>query len=277
MNYQELHDALIQRARSRVLPSETYSERHHIQMIAIRPDLRRDPTNIVTLTGREHFLIHNLLRRIYPDEPKYLYAFIRMSHVNQYTADGRSEIIVKYARAFEQARKEKAERFRARKVAFWSDPANKALQRTKMMGNDYGSQRTEEGRKRTGASTQTPEYRQRVSERMRRRWENTELRQAASLRMMGNQFAKGNVPTPEQIEKHRLSRAGYTHSNDTKQKIAGSIAQQWVVTSPDGVAQTITNLNQFCRDNHLDQGNMVKVSKGILRATKGWTCQKVAS
>jgi len=39
----------------------------------------------------------------------------------------------------------------------------------------------------------------------------------------------------------------------------------------------IVNLRKFCKDNGLDQGNMVKVSQGILKQHKGWKCVKVVS
>jgi hypothetical protein len=280
MNYQYIHNAIISRAKTRTLDSSVYTERHHIQPIFSHPELRRYVNNIVTLTGREHFLIHNLLRRMYPNEPRYLYAFIRMSHVNQYTAEGRTEIIVKYARHFEAARKAKAEHFRQRKLAYWSDPANKATQSNKMLGNTFGRLRTEAGRKRAVMALQTEEYRQQVSERMQRMWANTEFRTIQSKRqsnqMMGNTYAK-NINRDEAY-RTKISEAnrGQKRTADTKQKMAVAKAQAWIVTSPNGIEETIMNLRQFCREQDIDQGNMVKVSKGLLPATKGWTCRKAA-
>jgi len=66
VNYQRIHDALIERARGRVAERGEYYERHHI-LLRSKGGLD-DETNIVALTGREHFLVHWLLWKIYRDQ-----------------------------------------------------------------------------------------------------------------------------------------------------------------------------------------------------------------
>lgn len=64
MNYQKIYDALILRAKSRIL--EEYTEKHHILPRSLGGS--DDATNIVSLTPEEHFLAHQLLVKIYQQQ-----------------------------------------------------------------------------------------------------------------------------------------------------------------------------------------------------------------
>jgi hypothetical protein len=75
MNYQRIHDAIIDRARNRKLPG--YRERHHVIPRCLGGN--DDKINLVELTAREHFIIHKLLCEIYPNKPKLVYAYWMMS------------------------------------------------------------------------------------------------------------------------------------------------------------------------------------------------------
>lgn len=81
MNYYKLHDSIISRAQSRKLPVGTYIEKHHIIPKCFGGT--NDKSNLVSLSFREHYLIHKLLVNIYEPEPvkykKMLYAFWQMS------------------------------------------------------------------------------------------------------------------------------------------------------------------------------------------------------
>lgn len=61
MNYKKIYDQLIERAKMRTL--EGYSENHHIIPKCIGGSNELD--NFVALTGREHFIAHLLLAKIY--------------------------------------------------------------------------------------------------------------------------------------------------------------------------------------------------------------------
>lgn len=78
-------------------------------------------------------------------------------------------------------------------------------------------------------------------------------------------------------EKLRLSRIGFKQPDSQKKAVAEKLSAEWLVTNPKGETKQIKNLQQFCKDNGLDQGNMVKVSKGIIKQNKGWTCSKIES
>ena len=74
MNYQRIHDAIINRARNRTL--QGYYEKHHVIPRCLGGD--DDLDNLVKLTAREHFIVHKLLCKIYPNEHKLVYAYWAM-------------------------------------------------------------------------------------------------------------------------------------------------------------------------------------------------------
>lgn len=63
MNYQKIYDSLITNRQLNPLPQDTYTEKHHIKPRCMGGDNSRG--NLVNLTGREHFLAHWLLAKIY--------------------------------------------------------------------------------------------------------------------------------------------------------------------------------------------------------------------
>lgn len=62
MNYQKIYDNLIKRGVNREIPKE-YTEKHHIIPKCLGGS--NDPSNIVVLTAREHFVAHQLLFKIH--------------------------------------------------------------------------------------------------------------------------------------------------------------------------------------------------------------------
>lgn len=70
-------------------------------------------------------------------------------------------------------------------------------------------------------------------------------------------------------------RKDFKQTEHQKNRARETLECAWVVTRPDGESINIVNLRKFCQENGLDQGNMVKVSKGTLKQHKGWTCYKV--
>ena len=73
MNYSKHYNLLIERARNRLL--ECYCERHHV----IPKCMGGENGEIVKLTPEEHYVAHQLLVKMYPQEPKLVYAAIMMS------------------------------------------------------------------------------------------------------------------------------------------------------------------------------------------------------
>lgn len=70
MNYQRIYNHLMTRAKYRIFNG--YGEWHHIKPRCMGgTDSKR---NMTFLTAREHFVAHQLLVKMYPDEPKLVYA-----------------------------------------------------------------------------------------------------------------------------------------------------------------------------------------------------------
>ena len=116
-------------------------------------------------------------------------------------------------------------------------------------------------------------------------WANLRMENGIDGAPIGNTFSQ------ESIEKMRLSKigkrpreyyveiakknVGFKQTEYQKQRVRETFEAAWVITSPKGEQMNIVNLTKFCRENGLDQGNMVKVSKGLAKQHKGWTCFKI--
>ncbi|AUS02907.1 HNH nuclease [Vibrio phage 2.275.O._10N.286.54.E11] len=86
MNYKKHYDAMINRAKNRIL--EGYSEKHHIIPKCMGGD--NSKSNLVALTGREHFVAHQLLIKIYPEQHGLAKAAMLMAAISP-THSGRSK------------------------------------------------------------------------------------------------------------------------------------------------------------------------------------------
>jgi len=78
-------------------------------------------------------------------------------------------------------------------------------------------------------------------------------------------WAKGLVDP----EKLRLSRIGFKQPESQKKAVAEKLSKEWLITNLQGNQFKIKNLQQFCKENNLDQGNL---SRGT---HKGWKCVKL--
>lgn len=79
MNYRKIYDELINRAKNRNISG--YIEVHHIIPLCIGGSNTKD--NLVELTAREHYVAHQLLHKIYPDNEKLLHAIQMMTVSNK--------------------------------------------------------------------------------------------------------------------------------------------------------------------------------------------------
>lgn len=91
MNYLKIYNQIIDRAKERILEQDVYTEKHHIIPKCIGGT--NDFNNIVVLTGREHFICHRLLVKIYPNNKKLIHSFWMMSNCrkdNRYIPSSRA-------------------------------------------------------------------------------------------------------------------------------------------------------------------------------------------
>lgn len=80
MNYQNIHDRFIVniQKQNRSKEDKTYYENHHIFPKCLNGTNNKE--NLVLLTAREHFFIHKLLTKIYPNNKSLIYAFRLMCY-----------------------------------------------------------------------------------------------------------------------------------------------------------------------------------------------------
>lgn len=79
MNYSRIYSSIVNTAKSkrRVKIAGDGLEFHHIKPRSLYPELATDPDNLVLLTGREHYICHWLLTKIYPCQSMF-FAFMVM-------------------------------------------------------------------------------------------------------------------------------------------------------------------------------------------------------
>lgn len=77
MNYLKIYNNLIKRCKDRTNPDNVYIEIHHIIPESLGGETNED--NLVELSLREHYLAHELLVKIYPNEDKLKYALWMMT------------------------------------------------------------------------------------------------------------------------------------------------------------------------------------------------------
>jgi hypothetical protein len=116
-------------------------------------------------------------------------------------------------------------------------------------------------------------------------WANLRMENGLDGAPVGNTFSKETLMKMSEAKKGKKPReyyseiaklnVGWSQSDYQKQKVRETFECAWVVINPKGESLNIVNLRKFCNENNLDQGNMVKVSQGILKQHKGWTCYKV--
>jgi len=70
MNYQKIHNQIINRAKDRLL--EDYSEKHHIIPRCVNGTNAKE--NLVYLTPEEHYVVRQLLVKMYPQNHKLIFA-----------------------------------------------------------------------------------------------------------------------------------------------------------------------------------------------------------
>jgi len=106
VNYERIYKAIINKAKqeNRVKGTKVYYEAHHIIPECLggtgRVSQWKTHPNIILLTGKEHFLCHRLLYRMYPNNAKIAHAFWGMCNQHR----NYQKRYVPSSRAYEEAR-----------------------------------------------------------------------------------------------------------------------------------------------------------------------------
>tara|TARA_B110000285_G_scaffold142092_1_gene158878 strand:- start:197 stop:715 length:519 start_codon:yes stop_codon:yes gene_type:complete len=84
---------------------------------------------------------------------------------------------------------------------------------------------------------------------------------------------KGRKLTEE--HKAKINPTGRKQPQSQKDKVAAALSREYIITDPNGNDSRIVNLTKWCRENGLDQGNMVRVSQGKAKQHKGYTAKLI--
>lgn len=188
MNYENIHNNLIKRARVRHTHTSVFYERHHVVPRCLGGD--DSTSNIVKLTPKEHRLAHKLLTKLHPGHLGLIFA-ANMMYV------GRSGVSPNWLRAkvSEQLRR------------VWSNPDTRRLR----MDSIYKSWESQERRvangKRMRDHWSNPDNRKNHSVILKNATSDSEFRAARSA------VSKLAHNRPEVVEKHRENTSGYWKNN----------------------------------------------------------------
>lgn len=198
MNYLKIYNQIIDRANQRTL-NDVYVEKHHIVPKCIGGV--DDPDNIVKLTGREHFICHWLLVRIYPDNKRLIHAFWMMSNCRN---DNR---YVPSSRTYNEA---KILHTNALSKNMVGNKLSKAT-KDKISIANLGKKRTEEQRKNISESLKGKDN----------GWNNRKHSEDSKRKMA---IAKiGTTASDETKQKMSDSRMGKKHTDEAKQNMSNSM------------------------------------------------------
>lgn len=187
MTYTIIYDKLIQKAKDRIV--EGYTERHHIIPKCLGGS--NDSTNLIRLTGREHYIAHLLLWKIHSHNYKLMHAFKMMC-----TCDNNGKrLLFKSSRFYEKARKEHSEHCKNRPLET-RQKISKALK----------------GRK------QTKEFIEKRANKIRGLKRSEEQKQAMSQRMLKAIACGEFEPNIKGLRSH--IKGEFVHSDASKRKMS---------------------------------------------------------
>lgn len=255
MNYLKHYCNLIRKAENRTSP-EGYIEKHHIFPVSIFGKNNR----IVVLTGREHYIAHALLEKIYIKKYglndkrtiKMIHAHTLMKSKGKYynsylynLAVIRKSEVLKGKPPYIMTEKTRMKIGESRKGKIASEETKrKHSERMKGKNNpNYGKPRSEESKRKQSESMKGKKH----TKETRQRW--SEARRG---------------------EKH----PGYGKKRDVEivNKIVEKKSKEFLIINPEGEIVCGKNIAKFCGENDLDKAtvcNMLNYKRGI-KSHKGY-------
>lgn len=190
MNYQRIYDEIINNALIRGLDKNRlngYYEKHHIIPKCLSGS--NEKSNLVLLTGREHYLCHYLLWKIYKDNNKLMNAIWRMIHGQQ------SKFININSKQYEDLKMIKSNQMKEFNKTFqFSDEAVEKIKQSKI------------GKKRKPFTRSSP-TKETIEKRLKTKSEKTYV---------------VSEETKRKISKGQKNRIPKPHTEETKQKMRGA-------------------------------------------------------
>jgi hypothetical protein len=141
------------------------------------------------------------------------------------------------------------------KTTIWNRPTeawNKGMDMKELYPESY---------KENGSNSKTPEFKEFMKNQTKRNWEAGLYDNRPPLSL-------------EAREKIRQGNLGKKQTDNQKKIVAEKLAQTFIITDPNGKEFEIFNLNKWCRENNMDQGNMSKALNGNIKACKGYKIKR---
>ena len=265
MNYLKVYCNLIRKAENRTLP-EGYTEKHHTFPKSIFGKNNR----IVVLTGREHYIAHALLERIYikryglKDKRtiKIMYAYNMMSNRSVYN----NSILY--------------ETFKKRFIK------NNVGKMHPMYGKSHSSKsrikmsESQKGRKKPQRSK---EHIEKLRQANIGKVVSKETREKLRKSLLGKNVGPKSNETKNKISQSKIGsippNKGKNHSEETKIKIRNKKCKyEYFIISPYDVEYKTNNLKMFCKEytkEYLSYPNMSKLCNNPYYQYKMWKIRRV--
>jgi hypothetical protein len=260
MNYLKVYCNLIRKAENRT-PPEGYVEKHHTFPKSIFGKNKR----VVKLTGREHYIAHALLEKIYikryglSDKRtiKMIYAHTIMKskgkYINSYLYEGariRTSFVNKGKEVSKETREKIGNIHRGKKLS----KEHKQKLRELFTGENnprYGKKYLKE---------ESPFYGKTHTQEQKEKWSKM----------------RGGVKISDE-SKRKISEfnKGKILSQETRNKVSDSRKKHYSFINPNGeIIEEYTTLLKFSKKYNLDNSALSKVVRGVLTQHKGWTLYK---
>lgn len=233
MNYQKIYDSLVKRGQIREKP-DCYCEEHHIVPRCMCGT--DEKSNLTLLTGREHFLVHWLLVKIYPGNQKLTHAFWAMCNqksskqLNRYKPSSRIYAYVRELSAElhremnigKTMSKESREKLSKSNLGRKHPPRSQEF-RDNVSKQKLGFKHSDETRKRMSQSMigklRSEETKKKMSESFKGRVISEETRSKISNSHIGKKITE---ETRQKLSIIHSTRVRKPHSLETRQKMSES-------------------------------------------------------
>jgi hypothetical protein len=255
MNYLKIYCNLIRKAENRV-PPEDYTEKHHIFPKSIFGNNNR----IVILTGREHYIAHTMLEKIYIKR----YGLKDKRTIKMIHAHTLMKSKGKYYNSYlyNLAVIRKSEVMKGKKPYIMTEETKIKMSISKSGENHpkFGIPLTEEHKNKLLNS-----------------WRGKMHSEESKLKI--SKANKGRTHTEETKKKWSEARSGEKHylygkkmNVEIVNKIVEKKSKQFLIINPEGEIICGKNIAKFCRENNLDKAtvcNMLNYKRGI-KSHKGY-------